>query len=34
MWNELIVTSEAELADLPTDRYLPLSYADLVADPR
>jgi hypothetical protein len=34
MWSELIVTGEAELADLPADRYLPLSYADLVADAR
>lgn len=34
MWSELIVTGEAELAGLPTDRYLPLSYADLVGDPR
>lgn len=34
MWSELIVTGESELADLPADRYLPLSYADLVADTR
>ncbi|GBG36569.1 hypothetical protein NJB14197_11340 [Mycobacterium montefiorense] len=34
MWSELIVTGEAELADLNADRYLPLSYADLVADTR
>ena len=34
MWGELIVTGEAELADLRADRYLPLSYADLVADTR
>jgi nucleoside-diphosphate-sugar epimerase len=34
MWSELIVTGEAELADLPAHRYLPLSYADLVADAR
>jgi hypothetical protein len=33
MWSELIATGEAALADLPADRYLPLSYADLVADP-
>jgi nucleoside-diphosphate-sugar epimerase len=33
MWSELITTGEAALADLPADRYLPLSYADLVADP-
>jgi thioester reductase-like protein len=32
MWSELILTGEAELADLPADHYLPLSYADLVAD--
>lgn len=32
MWSELIVTGEAELAHLSADRYLPLSYADLVAD--
>jgi hypothetical protein len=34
MWSELIVTGEAELSDLSADRYLPLSYADLVAGPR
>lgn len=34
MWSELIVTGEDELASLPADRYLPLSYADLVADTR
>jgi hypothetical protein len=34
MWSELIVTGEAELADLPAHRYLPLSYTDLVADAR
>jgi hypothetical protein len=34
MWSELILTGEAELANLPTDRYLPLSYAELVADTR
>ncbi|OBA59554.1 hypothetical protein A5647_17625 [Mycobacterium sp. 1100029.7] len=34
MWSELIVTGEAELSDLSAERYLPLSYADLVADPR
>jgi hypothetical protein len=34
MWSELIITGEAELADLSADRYLPLSYADLVADTR
>jgi nucleoside-diphosphate-sugar epimerase len=32
MWSELIATGEAALAGLPADRYLPLSYADLVAD--
>jgi hypothetical protein len=34
MWSELIVAGEAALASLPADRFLPLSYADLVADPR
>ncbi|MCV7028207.1 SDR family oxidoreductase [Mycobacterium sherrisii] len=34
MWSELILTGEAELADLPGDHYLPLSYAELVAEPR
>jgi hypothetical protein len=34
MWSELIATGEAALAGLPADRFLPLSYADLVADPR
>ncbi|WAJ46675.1 SDR family oxidoreductase [Mycobacterium sp. Aquia_216] len=34
MWSELIVTGEAELANLPADRYLPLSYLDLVTDTR
>jgi nucleoside-diphosphate-sugar epimerase len=34
MWSELITIGEAALADLPADRYLPLSYADLVANPR
>jgi nucleoside-diphosphate-sugar epimerase len=34
MWSELIAIGVAALADLPTDRYLPLSYSDLVADPR
>ena len=34
MWSELIVAGESELADLPADRYLPLSYSDLVADTR
>lgn len=34
MWSELIVTGESELTALPAGRYLPLSYADLVADTR
>jgi hypothetical protein len=34
MWSELIGIGVSALADLPADRYLPLSYADLVADPR
>ncbi len=34
MWSELVAIGVAALADLPADRYLPLSYADLVADPR
>jgi nucleoside-diphosphate-sugar epimerase len=34
MWSELIAIGEAALADLPPDRYLPLSYSELVADPR
>jgi len=34
MWSELIATGEAALASLPADRYLPLSYASLVADPK
>jgi len=34
MWSELIVNGEAALAGLPADRFLPLSYADLVAEPR
>jgi hypothetical protein len=34
MWNELIATGQAALASLPADRFLPLSYADLVADSR
>jgi sulfotransferase family protein len=34
MWSELIAAGLAALADLPADRCLPLSYADLVADPR
>jgi hypothetical protein len=34
MWSELILTGEAELANLSADRYLPLSYADLVAETR
>jgi nucleoside-diphosphate-sugar epimerase len=34
MWSELIVTGEVALAGLPADRFLPLCYADLVADPR
>jgi thioester reductase-like protein len=34
MWSELIAIGVAALADLPPDRYLPLSYSDLVADPR
>ncbi len=34
MWSELILTGEAELADLPAHRYLPLSYEDLVSDAR
>jgi hypothetical protein len=34
MWSELVAIGVAALADLPEDRYLPLSYADLVADPR
>jgi thioester reductase-like protein len=33
MWSELIAIGLAALADLPADRHLPLSYADLVADP-
>ena len=33
MWSELIAVGLAALADLPADRHLPLSYADLVADP-
>jgi thioester reductase-like protein len=34
MWSESIAIGVAALADLPADRYLPLSYSDLVADPR
>ena len=34
MWSELVAIGVAALANLPADRYLPLSYADLVADPR
>jgi thioester reductase-like protein len=34
MWSELIAVGAAALADLSTDRYLPLSYSDLVAHPR
>lgn len=33
MWSELIANGEAALASLPAERYLPLSYADLVAHP-
>jgi hypothetical protein len=34
MWSELVALGVAALADLPPDRYLPLSYADLVAHPK
>jgi nucleoside-diphosphate-sugar epimerase len=34
MWNELIAIGLGALADLPAERYLPLSYSDLVADPK
>jgi thioester reductase-like protein len=34
MWSELVALGVAALADLPPDRLLPLSYADLVADPK
>jgi thioester reductase-like protein len=34
MWSELLAIGLPALADLPPDRYLPLSYADLVANPR
>jgi nucleoside-diphosphate-sugar epimerase len=33
MWSEVISIGLAALADLPADRYLPLSYSDLLADP-
>jgi thioester reductase-like protein len=33
MWSESIAIGVAALADLPADRYLRLSYSDLVADP-
>jgi nucleoside-diphosphate-sugar epimerase len=34
MWSESVGIGVAALADLPADRYLRLSYSDLVADPR
>jgi thioester reductase-like protein len=34
MWSESIAIGVTALADLPADRYIPLSYSDLVADPR
>ena len=34
MWSDVIALGVAALADLPPDRYLPLSYSDLVAAPR
>jgi thioester reductase-like protein len=34
MWSELIAIGVAALADLPATRYLPLSYSDLLANPR
>jgi thioester reductase-like protein len=34
MWSESIAVGVAALADLPAAQYLPLSYSDLVADPR
>jgi nucleoside-diphosphate-sugar epimerase len=34
MWSELIATGEAALVGLQADRFLRLSYADLVVDPR
>jgi thioester reductase-like protein len=34
MWSESIAIGVAALADLPADRCLPLSYSDLVTDPR
>lgn len=34
MWSELIAIGVAALADLPATRYVPLSYSDLIADPR
>jgi len=33
MWSESIAIGLAALADLPADRYLPLSYSDLLTDP-
>ncbi len=34
MWSDLVAIGVAALADLPAARYLPLSYSDLVAEPR
>jgi thioester reductase-like protein len=34
MWSESIAIGLAALADLPAARYLPMSYSDLVADPK
>jgi thioester reductase-like protein len=34
MWSESIAIGVTALADLPAARHLPLSYSDLVADPR
>ncbi len=34
MWSDLVAIGVAALADLPADRYLPLSYSDLVAEPQ